>query len=373
MKRWANCPGSVALCSALPPQASTVYAEEGTKAHALAEAILTGQTVLPEHTPEMRESVDVYVRHCRDVISGLGLHGHWAFERRFDLSELHPGLFGTCDFVAYSHEHRTLYVSDYKHGAGIGVDILENEQLLYYALGAELSYRVWNDVTKPKLMVFAPTRVVLTIVQPRCEHSGGPVRTWETTPDRLFEFAGELIEAARRTEQAGAPLSDGAWCRFCPAAGVCPKLAEKSLELAQSGFPQVREAVGLPAALAMIPKLETWISAVKEFAYKEALAGRVPAGHKLVEKRATRKWVDEMEAAQSLIESGVPADLIFEPQRLKSPTQIEELIKPKSEAKRLTAPLVKSVSSGTKLVPESDPAPAVLDGAGHASSFPSLE
>src|SRR5882672_9580016 len=42
-ERWFNCPKSVSLSAALPPQKASQYAAEGTVAHTLAEQYVTGK------------------------------------------------------------------------------------------------------------------------------------------------------------------------------------------------------------------------------------------------------------------------------------------------------------------------------------------
>jgi hypothetical protein len=65
MHRWATCPGSVRLSKDMP-NISSSYAEEGTRAHELAELILTGKDVPGDVDPEMLEAVMVYVDAIRE-------------------------------------------------------------------------------------------------------------------------------------------------------------------------------------------------------------------------------------------------------------------------------------------------------------------
>ena len=134
MYRWARCPGSVALVEKLAlPIFTSSYAAEGSDAHALAALCLTknhnpgfyiGKTISPEGrkftvTEEMAEAVQVYVDAVDAVIPDTSGGYEVQIEKRFDLSAVHPGCFGTADAVVWHAFSKTLYVFDYKHGAGV--------------------------------------------------------------------------------------------------------------------------------------------------------------------------------------------------------------------------------------------------------------
>ena len=373
MSRWAACPGSVRLSAGIESRSSK-YAEEGSAAHALAELCLlrahaperyrgwtVGRNAKGAHflvgdkpephaavfahqvTEEMVEAVGVYVGYVQ------GLHSFpWTtldLEQRVDLSALHPGLFGTADAVVYRADTRTLDVVDYKHGAGVPVEVQYsdgslNPQLLYYALGALM------QLGKPV------SDVRLTVVQPRCAHPQGPIRTATVRASWLMlDWAQDLVEAAQATEAADAPLVAGSHCRWCPASASCPALVKQAQALARDDFAVPAEADDLAAALALIPSLEAWIKAVREKAYEEAMAGRSPAGWKLVPKRAVRKWRDEAEAVDALLIYGFDDQDIYN-LALKTPAQIAKALG-KANAGVLDSLVVKE-SSGMTLAPEID-------------------
>lgn len=347
MKRWAACPGSVRLSKGMPNK-SSAYAEEGTKAHEVAATYLTTGKWPTGVDPEMGEAVKLYVEEVlRHVDSMEHTEDGFLIEHRFDLSSVYPGLFGTADAVIYDAEARILRVFDYKHGMGIPVEVEENEQLMYYGLGALLSTGYPCD------------EVELTIVQPRCPHSAGPIRKWKFPAIELIDFADDLAKFARRTEDSNAPLVPGEHCRFCPAAGVCPKLAEEAQAVAKVEFrndlsydPKV-----LAKTLDMLPVLEGWIKSVREFAYGEAQHGRTPPGWKLVAKRATRRWKDEERVTKALAHMFGNDDDIFE-KKIKSPAAVEKLLSNKQEREWLSQ-FVSAESSGLALAPADDPRPAI--------------
>jgi hypothetical protein len=340
MHRWSQCPGSVRLSEGIE-SVSSKYAEEGTEAHALAERVLrNGAKAWAGADPEMREHVGVYV----DLIQRERKGNEFWIEHKFNLDNLYPGLYGTADAVIYDAKTKTLRVYDLKYGAGLAVEVERNPQLLYYALGALLS-------------VDLPCETVETvIVQPRCPHPDGSVRRWSIPAVDLIDFGADLVKYAKATEKPDAPLVPGAWCRFCPAAGVCPATRSKAQDLAKREFSSdlSYDPKQLAETLTWLPVLEGWIESVRQFAYAEAEHGRTPPGWKLVEKRATRKWRDEDEAAKACGKL-LSDDELYET-KLLSPAKVEKLLG--KAARDVLGPLVVTESSGLTLAPESDKRPA---------------
>lgn len=346
MHRWANCPGSVKLSEGMP-NPSSIYAEEGTKAHDLAAEILEGRLSLndlkpPEVDADMKGAIKVYVDYNFKLQKERNTE--MLVEREFDLSSIFEGCFGTSDCVQYESDTKTLHVIDYKHGAGLAVEVEQNMQLQYYGLGALLSTGYPCD------------KVVLTIVQPRCEHPDGPVRSWELSSMELLEFSMTLKEAAAATQKEDAPIIPGSWCRFCNAKAICPAFKEKANAMATKVFahnePYCPEE--LSKTLEMIPAIKKWVKAVEDFAYYEATNGRCPPGYKIVNKMARRKWINEIEASKILKEDfGMTReDCVTE--TLRSVAQIEKLLPKGAKKDEMFTSLFTKDSSGTTLVPESD-------------------
>lgn len=343
MYRWSKCPGSVRLSEEIETHSSK-YAEEGTAAHDLAAKILEAQdeVALENVDPDTLESVMVYV----DYIKEKAKNGELFVEHKFDLSSLYPGLFGTADAVIYDAAEEELIVADYKHGMGIAVEVENNPQLMYYGLGALLSFKKMK-----------PKTVRLAIIQPRCFHPDGGIREWVMDSFDLLDFAADLVTYAKRTEDEAAPIVAGDHCKFCPAAATkCPVMREKALSIAQTEFKQglSYDPQKLSEAMSWIPTLQDWCKAVHEFAYNEAVAGRKIPGFKLVEKRATRKWGDE--ASVSAMARGLDAAPELFKTEIKSPAQIEKIVGKKTFEKAFSEFVVQE-SSGMTLVPESDKRP----------------
>lgn len=359
MHRWAQCPGSVRLCSGIPGTSSS-YAEEGSDAHHYAALCLAakaspiisdvGKTLKRgprsfKVTQEMFEAVTLYcdtIWLTYNPVNDDVLH----VETKFDLSEVHPGLFGTADAVIWQPKTKLLIVDDFKYGAGIPVNVERNPQLLYYGLGALLAHN------------YPAEKVRLRITQPRCDHPDGPVRHWDIDAIELVDFDADLKAYALATEAADAPLKPGEWCKFCPAARACPALEQRSQAIAKAEFAPTLpyDPKELALALDSLPVIEARVKAIREFAYAEAEAGRCPPGYKLVAKRPTRKWRSEGDVIEFLQDMAITDDVIFEPRSVRSPAQLE---KEKAIGKGALYNFIISESSGHTLVHESDKRPAV--------------
>lgn len=371
-KRFMACPGSVRLSEGIPDE-SSVFANEGTAAHELAEILLTMKEedantlagrvidIAPGdgpkvRAPEIEEDRKTLFKVTPDMVSAVNTYLQYArwfpkngydleLEQRLDIGHVVKDMFGTADCLAYSEKHKHLHVVDYKHGAGVAVEVEHNAQLMCYALGAVKRYG-----NRPV------EKVTLTIVQPRASHPRGPVRSWETTPQVLMEFADELANAADLTEDPNAPLFPGEHCQFCPAAPTCPALRELSFNTAMEDFDDQTAVSGDQIAewLDKVGTIEMWCKKVREYANAQARDGNMPTGYKFVEKRATRKWKDEASAVPTLqLAFGLDDAQIYAEPSLRSVAQIEKIVgKAKMGGLR---PLITQQSTGLILVPDSDP------------------
>ena len=356
MKRLRNCPGSLAR-SKVVPNFSSAYADEGTAAHALAYDILEARRkgkLEPDtfgHTEEFLEAVHTYVNHVIDLGQQKG--AQQVLEHRFDLNSVYPGCFGTADAVTYLPQGKLLVVTDYKHGGGVYVEVEDNDQLKYYALGALLAFPKWDVMN-----------VRMEIVQPR--FTGAElIRSVTVGVDHIRDFANDIKAVCKATEDPHAPLAAGDWCQFCPvaAADACPLLKEERKTLARRIFKDISiQEVNLEELaqnMRWIPVFQKQFEMMKELAYQLATKGQAIPGYKLVDKRPSRDWVDKDEAAIQIYEEfGIKINKLEE--TFMSPSQVELLPKSargdatKKEVVDRVAKLVSKTSSGLALVPEYD-------------------
>lgn len=373
--RWMNCPGSVALCATLPKRTSS-YADEGSAAHALGEKYLRDQIldlsarkgmwlvqdgrewylekakpksgVAFEVNQNMIDAVQVYVDHIDGIASE-----HKVFEKKLTMDWLYPGIFGTMDCGILDGD--MYHVVDYKHGAGVAVEVEDNPQMMIYALGA-LGKRVAKSAIKT---------VRLTIVQPRKPHPDGLVRYWDIDYADLYDWAENvLIPAAKATEVENTPFVPGEkQCRWCEASrqSKCPALLGAVQDVAGMSLvspiieaPRLPDPASLTVAdkarvLALAGLLETWIENVRASALEEARAGVQFPGLKLVHKTTRRRWRDEAQVAAAL--QPALGDEIWDT-KLRSPSQIEKLLG--KGGKEALAQLTESPIGDLTLAPETD-------------------
>jgi len=226
--RRRSCPASMQMELGIKDKES-VYAQEGSAAHALGEKCLEtgkqpqdflgqkfGEFKFPDGKVEeflvdgdMVEAVQVYVDHCRPLINNSTM-----IEKKLDLPFLGPDkhsktghVRGTADFI--SLHDRILHVVDYKHGKGVVVDVKENIQGLSYGMGAA------NHFEKEDWDILR-----ITIVQPRAFGSK-QVKSWDASRSDILDWKMDFSEAALNTFLPDANINPSVDCRFCKALYLC--------------------------------------------------------------------------------------------------------------------------------------------------------
>lgn len=324
--RWCNCTASVGLSKDMPNSTSEA-AEEGTKAHDLAEKILTEQKVNRKDYPEdMLKAVDSYVGYVKAWSDPRGKR--LLVEERFSLEYIHPTMFGTNDACIYDADEHELEIIDYKHGTGEYVAVENNFQLQYYALGA--THKLESEGVTVDC-------IQLTIVQPRYEGEA-PIRSCTITRDDLAEFEDYLTQKVKEVfENPQTKLGD--WCKWCTAKAVCPAQKDKALTIAKAAFnvnhanlppkEALKEVVTslsvseLSDIMNYTPNINKFLSAVKEHCLYLAKEDVDIPGQKLVKKRTNKEWAhsqeDTLETLQAL---GFETNEVT---KLLTPTQVLKL------------------------------------------------
>lgn len=393
-ERYVNCPASVNHLARSMERKSSVYADEGSAAHALCDRCITedvdpqkyegwyisadGQFFKPDDKDLEERGDHFYIERAAaseaedefgllstpseelqvfevdaDMVSGVrqyrdyikdevakalkeyGVAPMVLSETSFDLSHIHPDMFGTNDALIFI-PGKLLVIVDFKYGRGKVVEVEANLQLLYYALGA-------LHTLIPNLeAAMLPDVVRLTVVQPRARHKDGPVRTWDTDAQYVLEdYRNMIVKAIERTRAEDAPYYAGDWCQFC-AKATCPELKRMSQELTKLSFADLTaEDAKAPAKavkqdfnllpdhelshlLEIAPIIDAWVRALESEGERRLLSGTRMNSWKLVERGTKRKIVDP-EAAQEALEMFFDRDQIMAPQKLKTPAQLEKL------------------------------------------------
>jgi hypothetical protein len=205
---------------------------------------------------------------------------------------------GYCDVGIWIPSISTLYVIDYKHGAGVAKAAKNNTQPLQYAAGF-----LYQDA--PLVDPAMVDTVVCVIVQPRAFHVEGPIREWELTPYEVWEFLDVLDAGVRECLSPTAALVPGEdQCRFCDGRTVCParealglqnavNVTFKSiLDVKQPGIPDASmlDVNRLSYIMQWAPFLRKFLDDVDAHGAELLRQGYDVPGFKLVEAQAKRKW-----------------------------------------------------------------------------------
>jgi hypothetical protein len=342
---------------------ATYYTREGSAAHHLAELELLGHDtrdikvieIEGEEIPvtdEMREHVGVYLTLAEGLRESADL---FRVEERGDLAWLYAPesmpepIFGTADLVTYTAVARILRVVDFKYGQGYAVDPENNPQLMIYAL-----------MMLGLFTTDLPIKIQLVVVQPRA--GDNPIRSHVILLSELMRWSKDVLEPAIARIAAGDTTENpGDHCRWCARAGECSALYQNALEVAQMTFkpappaPQDLTPEEISFIMGQVELISAWISKVRSHAEQILDAGGEIPGWKLVQKRATRKWLDETAAANELVEQLNINELeIFTEPELKSVAQIEKVLKSYDVKISELEHLIVKESSGTTLARADD-------------------
>ena len=366
-----HCPGSYMLELNMPEPPESEFAQRGSMLHAAMELLLTAD-------PQTEEEV---IGHMQELIGqDMGYPGFeiddeliqekiapafmcwmrivkdydltdWFIEQRVSMAEIIEGAFGTADVIAKDSDGR-LHIIDWKFGDGVPVPAEANLGLGFYAAAAMYD-------TDEELMEITEeiNGVVLHIVQPRAGSHDDPLDSWETTEDWVEKLVDQAVDAIEKAKQPDPPVKAGKWCRWCSAKVVCPAQQQIVGEVI-SKEPTIKDldSVQFGDLLQKLMVIDRLKAEAFELAQHQMEQGVVIPGFKLVQKRATRKWIDPAEVEAVCKKKRVKVDEMYD-KKLKTPAQME-----KSAKKVFTTALhsmVHSVSSGVTVVPDSDKRPAV--------------
>lgn len=342
--RWLNCAGSIALSKQAPPPRTSAAAEEGTLAHAVAEAILLNQKVPQAPREIIKDMRDFTAYVCKTQVDD----GHDALlvETKVHLPFIHEELSGTIDVGLVKH-YDTLQAIDLKYGRGY-VNHVDNPQLLIYTVGLAHIYNY--DFAEYKT----------TIYQPR-----GPsktVRTHSYTNKDLRAFIDKVKRGIEATEKPDAPLTRGKWCTFCPAKSICPELTRAVMGNARLDFdddmqpsPKLLKADQLEELLNKAFYLKLWVAEIEALAEDKLRRGEKIKGFSMQPTRPTTKWANEAKLKKFIAANKLEGE--FFTQELISPAEARKLLSKKLSDKRLEKFLslyTVTVSSGYKLTNQDD-------------------
>lgn len=365
--RWIQCPASVRMSEEVPEGKESVYAREGTAAHALAELMARDQLlgtvasrqkslrawrkefdILDEAEAEMTEHAAAYVDYLRSRLEE-NPGSQLLLEQRLPTGI--PDSWGTSDAVIVSP---TVVESvDFKYGLGVRVGAVENPQLRLYGIGALEAY---GD------LLGEVEHVRLTVFQPRLGH----VVSEELPATDLRAWRDSILPVAAVALGPDAPFgpSEDA-CRWCPASGQCAAQAEWATARDFGVKSDVMNADELAEALDQIPGIKAWCAAVEAYTLHRAYSeGNPIPGYKVVMSGGKRSVTDPDGALEALSAIGYPLDDVA-PRKIVGIGALEKMLK--GDFDIAVGPFVKKGEGSPSLVPESDKRKAI-DPEGQAAS-----
>lgn len=362
--QWLNCPPSIKASEGIGDK-TTTFSEEGTFAHELSELYfvrlydgMTEDKFQQElerykqneyYSEELREYVEQYVDIVEEKVNEARAQDEpiLFFEHRLDLTRYVPESFGTGDVIIYYNG--TVEIVDLKFGKGVEVSALNNPQLRLYGLGAYELLKDFEDVHTIKT----------TIIQPRLHN----VSSESMTTDDLVSWGLNVVrpQALKAIEGKG-EFKPGNHCRFCKIRHSCRARAEANLNASKElSTPTTLTDDELAELLHKLPDIKRWASDVEDYCREQALENsRNFDGWKVVEGRASRKYVDNEQVFERLKEHYDP-DEVSETKVL-SISKLEKQIGKKKVAE-LLSDLVEKPQGKPTLVTEDDKRQPITDSA----------
>lgn len=316
--QWLNCTPSARLSEKLEEQRSE-YADEGTLAHEYSEneiryklglidekeynGVLRKCKAHKMYTTDLAEQCEPYILLVFEQIAEAQFKNPDALilvETKVSLEEFIEEGFGTCDVIVIADG--IMWITDLKFGKGVRVSAIDNSQLKLYGAGALTAFDMLYDIQT----------VRLTISQPRLDS----ISSWDIDAQELLDWAYSHV----KTQAALAFFGEGEhiigdWCRFCKGKVLCPALREEALRFAQSDFSEELETLEIEDEYLLnvydvADRIKSYLSAVEDHIFKQALAGKKWPGYKLVEGRSVRTIKDEIAALKALRANSIDEDFI---------------------------------------------------------------
>lgn len=355
-KRWINCTPSALLAEEAGSK-SSVYAEEGTLAHEIAEYALT-KYLEGEYDPIIDDAVPLKNEHLENPLFGVDMADYIRdycefvigegyemqrqdgvcrtfLERRVDIIDFAPDSFGSVDVTLVSD--KTIHIIDLKYGAGVKVYADMNEQMLMYALG-----------TLKSLETDHIEKIRMTIAQVRLDHYD----TFEMSKKDLLAWAEKVLKpAANKAIQGIGKQVIGSWCGFCPVKAQCRAQRDAVLaDFEEKPEPLLLSDEEIVDLIGKIDTYKSWIESVNKYVYDRAIQGHKWEGYKLIAGRTSRVIKDEAKIRQALLNEYLEDEVLNI--KLKGIGDLEKLVGKKVFSARF-GDAIESRPGAPKLVPES--------------------
>lgn len=357
-ERWLACPPSARLNEQYEDTTS-IYAAEGTLAHAFGElflqralklvtlktfnAQLEGLRSNALYYKGMEAEVQEYVDYVLSVYNEAKQEDPAAeifIEQRLDISAYAPKCFGTGDAIVLSKDY--VHVIDLKFGKGVAVEADDNPQLKLYGLGAAEEYGFLHDIKE----------IRVTIAQVRL----GNLLTFKAPAKDVIAWGADYVRPRAQLAFDGeGDFAVGGHCRFCKHGALCKARAKHYEEAYTKAKDTELSNAELAQYLGILSGMIAWADALKELALTKALLGETIPQWKVVEGRSVRRITDEPATAGLLKAEGFTDVDIY---KLRGLTDLEKLVGKKRFAE-LTQDYIEKPPGKPTLAPETDKRPAL--------------
>lgn len=360
-ERWLACTPSARLGEKYPDTAGEA-AKEGTIAHALGEAliryeaeIISEEVYLKEiseieqseyYNADMQELMEEYKDYVMEAFQLAKMRtpdAELIIEDKLDLTKWVMNGYGTAD--AQIIADGALNIIDLKYGRGVRVEAEGNKQMMLYAVGAVEKAKIFYDIRE----------VTMTIYQPRLNN----ISTYALSVDELYRFAEEELKPRANLAYEGkGDFAVGDHCRFCKAKPRCRAYADEQKKIAQYDFKNAEELSDdeIAEILTKADDVASWLKDVQSYALNVAVnEGKKFKGFKVVMGQSRRRYINEDDVVNRLLENGFEEALLFE-KKLLGITAMEKTIS-KKKFNTLLGDLVEKPEGKPTLVVESDKRP----------------
>ncbi len=333
-KKWLNCPLSITLEGYFENEES-VYAKEGTIAHALGELklnvdlgrisrsdyVFKKEDLLKDFSEEDEKEIENYTEDYIEFVmerynKALATceEAEILIEERLDYSKYAREGFGTGDVVICDFEN--IEIIDLKYGKGVKVDAFENSQLMLYGLGA---LEIYGDL-------FGIKTVKMTVFQPRLDN----ISTYEISTEDLLEWGKEVVfDKAEQAFEGIGECNYGSHCDegFCKAKHLCKTYTEHHTQITkyESKHPSLMTDDELVDAYEIALSYDKWVKSLKVYILQELLKGKKLPGLKLVEGRSNRTFTNENKVIKYLEERNFDRN-IYITEKLASVAELEKIL-----------------------------------------------